>query len=346
MPIFASPRYRRIFTQLQSGGLRIINNTSGTWTNTGINFIRASENAVKLSPVMPKTPVPILTGTRSSQPDILGRKSANWELNNVPIIPNGAAGVVPDTDHLWQNAFGGTATIVAATSATYNFSDTGYLPLTILDFMHSQPTLTSRLVFGAFTEEIDITFNSPILQANFRGSGVYRLDSNNFTNEDTTGKGGLTAYPTEPTAPAVNGLVIPGFYGTATFDGTDIACKIRSFTLKIQTGLTLLGEVLCDAYPIAVVGAQRQVSLTLGAIDDDSAILGTLKSKAKQNIPINATVIIGQTAGAQFGATVKTVQLVTEDYDDQSTIVLANFPESRAHASSIGATDDCTVFFQ
>ena len=343
MPNYALPRLRRIFAQIQTGGFTTINNTSGTWDPTGAAYIRASENAVRLTPVMPKTENPVLTGTRSMQPGTLGRKSATWELNNVPIIPSGTAGTPPDMDPLLKNLFGQAPTVVVGTSVTYSFLDSGFLPLTLLDFYHGVPTLIQRLMWGGFCQEATITFNTNIFTVSFRGIGGYRLDTANFSNEDVGGKAGLTTYPSEPGSVTYNGNVMPGFYGSVTIDSqSGLEFKISEMQIRISTGDDFIPYVIGNAYPQATAGGPRRVGVAIKAVDDDSATLADLKQKAKSNAAVDGTIIIGQTAGAKCQFNVKSLQLVTEDYTDNTTYTTADFPESFAHASAIGSTDDLT----
>ncbi len=340
-----SPRYRRVFAQLQTGGFRTVNNTAGTWTNTAAKLVRVPENAVKMTPVMPKTEIPWLTGTRSRQPGILGRMGASWSLSNVPLIPSGAAGTAPDIDPILQNIFGQAPTIVASTSATYNFLDTGYLPLTILDFPHNIATLTNRMIWGAFVTDFTITFNGNVLEISFNGTGGYLLDSDYFSSEPTVPKAGLTTYPLEVSSPATAGNIIPGFNATVTVDSQVLATKLRTMTIQGTTGFRVIGDVIADAYGITAVGGTRIMSTTMGFLDDDTAALQDLKQKAKANTNIAFSVAVGNTAGSIVTFTGQNLQLVPQDMVDQSDIVMSNFPQSTFHASAIGNTDDLAISF-
>lgn len=342
-----SPRYRRVFAQLQSSGLRTINNTAGTWSNTGAKVIRVPQNAIKLTPNMPITPVPWLTGTRSIQPGVRGRKSGSWSLSNVPLIPSGTAGTAPDIDPILQNVFGAAPTIVASTSATYGFTDTGYLPLTLLDFIHGSTALTSRVMWGCFTTDWTITLNGDVLTTSFSGMGGFLLDSDYFSSEDTTAKAGLTSFPLEPGSPTTAGSIIPGFGATATFNSQSIETKVRALSIRVRTGFRLIGDTIADFYPAQAVGGARRVTVNLGVIDDDTSQLQNLKQQAKSSAApsINASIVIGTTAGSRVTFNVNAIQLVPQDFEDQDDIVMANFPDADAHATAIGNVDDMTVAF-
>lgn len=347
MAVLASPRYRRVFAQLQTGSLRQVNNSSGTWTSTGAKFIRVPANAIDFTANVPITPVPWLTGTRSMQPGIRGRKNGSVSLRNVPLIPSGAAGTAPDIDPILQNTFGAAPTIVASTSVAYNFADAGFLPLTLLDFMHSQTTLTSRLAWGCFCSGFEITLNGDVLTCSFSFVAGYVLDSTTFSAEDTTGKAALTAWPTEPSSPTYNGSIIPGFGAVATLDSNSMETQIRSLTIRGTTGVQLVGDILADGYPAISVGGARTMGISLGVVDDDSTSLNNLKQKAKANTAptINASITVGTTAGSKVKFDINAMQLISPAMADEENLVMANFPESAAHATGIGNTDDLVMTF-
>ena len=346
MAITSSPRYRRVFIQQQtSGSQRIVNNTAGVWASSGAKLLRVPQNSIRITPDQPITPVPWLTGTRSTQPGIAGRRSAAFELNNLPIIPSGTAGTVPDADSLFANIFGQAGTVSAGTSVAYSFSDSGFLPFTLLDFMHNQSTLTSRLVWGCVVEEMTFTFNGNVFEAAVTGRGGYALDSTGFSGEDATGQAGLTAWPVEPVSPTVVGNIIPGFKGTASFDTQALETSIRAMTLKIRTGTRWVADVLSDAYPVQIVGGERQVSMTLGVLDSDAATLNDVKQKAKSQTPIAVNITIGTVAGYKVNFVMPSLQLQPYEFQDENDIVMTNFSESQGHASAIGSVDDLTLTF-
>ena len=344
-----SPRYRRIFAQQQTGSypanFRTINNAAGTWSSTGAQFIRAEEGSVSMVPDMPITPVSWLTGTRSAQPGIAGRKAAGWELRNLPLIPSGTGGTKPDTDIFWQNIFGSANTATASNNA-YSFSDTGYLPFTLLDFAHGLSSLTNRLIWGCFVTEFMITLNGNVLVCDFRGRGGYLLDSTNFSNEDTIAKAGLSSYPTEPGAATYAGNIIPGFGATLTIDSqSGLEQKVRSMQIRGTTGFQVIGDVLADAYPIQAVGGLRQCAVSIGMLDDDSATLNDIKQKAKQEASISFSLVVGSVTGSKMTIGGNNLQFPPNGFRDEGNVVMADFPEGLFHASAVGNTDDISVTF-
>ena len=104
MPLFNTPHNERYFAQVQSA-FGIINNTSNVWAPAGAQLLRVNDGSTSITAVVPITPQDWKTGTRSSLPGIIGRRSASWSLNNVLIVPSGTAGTAPDIDALLQALF-------------------------------------------------------------------------------------------------------------------------------------------------------------------------------------------------------------------------------------------------
>ncbi len=345
MPTYNSPRYRRLLAQLQTVDMRTVNNTSGTWTSTGYKFIRVPEGAAQFTANIPTTPVPWMTGTRSMQPGIQGRKSGSVTWNNVPFIPSGAAGTVPDLDPILQSFTGQAPTIVASTSVAYNFLDTGFLPLTLFDFAHSLTGLTSQLAWGAFVSGFEITLNQNVLTINLTFVAGYVLDSTTFSAEDTVGKAALTTWPTEPSSPTYVGSIIPGFGATVALDSNQMELSIRSLSIRGTTGIQLIGDIIADAYPAISVGGARTMGMSIGVVDSDIAALNNLKQKAKSNArtPIPASITVGVADGSKWKFDLTQVQLGQPARTDEQNLVMIGFPDSPAHASAIGVTDDLVI---
>jgi hypothetical protein len=309
-------------------------------------LLRIPPNGLKLNPAMPITPVPWKTGTRSPQPGISGRQAATWELSNMPVIPSGAAGTAPDADPLYAGIFNSAAALVASVSATYGFSDSGLQPFTLASFYHGVSTLTQRLIFGCCAEQVSWQLNGNVFTQTASGSGVYRLDSDNFANEATAQKGGLSAFPTEPSTPTTVGAIIPGFGGTAVIDGVDMALQLRACTISLKTGNRLMPDLFGSPIPQFQVGGQREVTLSLGLVDNDGAALIAIKNLAKQYGVTNVVITVGTVAGYKAVFTLNSVQLAVPDMNDETDFVTTAFAASAAHASVIANTDDMTLAFE
>jgi hypothetical protein len=359
MPNFNLPRYTRIFAQTQSGGLLAINNTTGVWTSAGAQMIRADAGSFTANREAPYSRIPYLTGTRSEQPGVRGRKSASWSIRGLALIPSGVAGTVPDMDPILQNIFGQASAIVASTSATYTFSDTGYLPFTLLVFPHGSSTLTARVLWGCIVQRATINFDEAFITIDLEGQAGWMLDNvNPWTSWDAIAKAGLTAFPVEPASPTVNGQPIAGFGTgyTATFTTTaagtgftgaqSLEMKLKSASLTINTGLELVTGLYGSPYAAAIVGGARQLSISATALDDDSVALNALKAQCDQdNITMGVSITAGTVAGSIITPSIKAVQANAFNIQDNGNMVDFSLGESFAHASNINAVDDGQIAF-
>lgn len=351
MPNFNSPRYQRWYVQQQSA-LLSFNNSSGTWSATGNQLIRADANSVTVNRNAPYSRFPVLTGTRSEVAGIRGRKLASWSIRGLPVIPSGTAGVIPDIDIILQNIFGqasasGTGGPYSGSIRTYSFSDAGYLAFSMFGFVHGFTSLTQRALWACFVTRATFNFNGLFMTVDLEGFAGYEIDSTGFSVFDTQAKAGLTAYPIEPVSPTTVGSPIAGFGNgyTCTIDTQTIELKVRALSLTIETGFTPVADVYGSPYLVAAVGDSRRISIVLNdALDDDTAALNDLKVKADtDNVVVNSSIVAGNVAGGSFQFNLNNIQLNAFDLRDNGPTVAFSLPTSYAHATSAGAVDDMTL---
>ncbi len=270
----------------------------------------------------------------------------------MPLIPSGTAGTVSDCDIILQNIFGQASTSgsggpYSGTIRTYSFLDSGYPAFSMFGFVHGISTLTQRALWACFVSRATFNFNGLFMTVDLEGFAGYEIDSTGFSVFDTQAKAGLTTYPTEPSSPTTVGAPIAGFGNgyTCTIDAQTIELKVRALSLTIETGYVPVADVYGSPYLVAAVGDARRISLNLGdALDDDSAALNDLKTKADtDNVSINASIVAGNTAGNSFQFNINTVQLNAFDLRDNGPTVAFTLPTSYAHASAPGLTDDFTL---
>ena len=336
MSVNTSPRFERVFGQTQTA--------YQTVPTLSMKMIRSVVNGCKMKAAVPLIPVPWKTGTRSLQTGISGRLSgANWSLNNLPVIPSGTPGTPPDMDFLLQGIFG-----QAPTGAAYSFADATYAPFCLARFMHGQSGVTNQFAYGCLVNEASFQLNGDVFTMGASGPCYWVLDSENFSNEDTAGKGGLSAFPTEPSNPTVVGTIQQGFFGIATFDSNTMdltTTPLIAGGIRIRTGNYYTNDAFGSGRPASLLGGERQVSINASFIDNDSAALNNLKTKAKAKTPINVTIQVGTTTGSITTFTIKGVQLEIPDYSDDNARVVTAFGESIAHASTLTAVDEFALAF-
>ncbi len=347
MPNFGSPRYYRWYTQKQTA-YTSFNNTSGVWTNTNAQLIRFDAGSVSRTRNAPYSRFPILTGNRSEVAGIRGRKNVSWSIRGVPIIPSGAAGTVPDLDHILGCAFGAYGTVAAGVSVTYNLVGTGSLPFSLFGWPHGITTLTAQAIWGCGVSRITINFNGLFLTMDVDGFGGDMIDNIGFAGFDVLSAGGLTAYPAEPSSPTVNGQPIAGFGDgyTTTLDTQSISLKVRTRSITWETGLIPVEDVEGSAHPIAMVGDTRRISTSLTALEDDTAALNDIKLKCDtDNVTINMSSQTGLVAGSIMTCNLNNIQPNAFGIRDNGALVDFEFAQSFGHASAIGLENDFNMVF-
>jgi hypothetical protein len=274
------------------------------------------------------------TGSRSALKGERGRVAAKWSLS-ASLVTNGTANTTPH-DAIFQMLFG-----QAASSGTYNLSDNilcGNL------WSYRRPsTVEQRVALGAVLQNFTFTLGQDVAEFQVDGEAGYILGSNFMGAADTFQKGGLTAFPDEPsTGIADTSRLIAGFTGSLVVDGITLA-HIRTATIKGSTGNALVKDDFGTFYPSGAEGDERNVTFGFSVYDDDSTDLETLKEAADSKTPVDAVVTVGTVTHNKFQFTVKGVQLENPALDDNQRRYVAQFGDSRAHTSALTSTNELSL---
>jgi hypothetical protein len=269
------------------------------------------------------------------------RKNATWSLPNLPVILSGTAGTVPDMDPILQSVFGQTASITSST-CVYTFIDQAQVPFILGSYFMASSSETNRIAWGCIVESITFRFNGNVFECDASGGCGYVLDSDNFSNEDTIGKAGLTSFPTIPTNTSTGNLQV-GFTGTVSIDSADRTSELGNMTITVKTGNAIVADRFQDGYGVMALGGMRVVSTAFSLLDSDSTNSQALKAKAKSRSPVDITLLIGNTAGYKATFAMKQVVLTPITFEDSATYVSQNFPETPAHASAGANIDDLVL---
>jgi hypothetical protein len=351
MANYTSPMQRRIFLQRQPN-LSSVANTSGIWSSTGAQYIPVEANALNLSPNEPKTALNFVHGSPASLGSIQGRKSASWSLN-APIFPNGVQAVAPDTDLLWQSVFGGPGFLATGTvfgnAWVYGHTDFASVPLTILSFSHGQTVTASEYIIGALVERCTLNFNTDILAMSVSGPAVAEGDVETFSVLDAEAKGGLTAFPVEPSSFAYNGQAVHGYGGTLSYQVgsgsfTPMSKMCNGFTVDITTGVGMPNDAVDTLYPYATLFGPRAASGAMTFLNNDDAVLSDLKAIARTNEKISVQFVLGSIPGQRMGVVLHGLQLVTPTMRDNSNSVTIDFGSAMASVDP-GGSEDVSIFF-
>jgi len=268
-----------------------------------------------------------------------GRWSLEWEAR-----PNGAAGTKADCDPILEAAFGAAGTVVASTSVTYNLASA--IKSFTLGRYRQPATVMQQIGIGCVVGELGFTFEQ---QANCKfsasGTSLWVPDSVTFSSLDTTGKGGLGAFPAEPETPVTNGDPVNGLTGAATLDG-NTTVQIRSAGVRLVTAVEIPHDRLFNGqYGSSPERDILGAFLDLTVVDEDIAAVTGLYSKALAGTPIDIILEAGATAGARIQWTLKNCLLPMPELDDSARKWASNLRGIRAYPSSATALDEASVKF-
>jgi len=332
-------RLERVYIGSQTT-LRTIPNTGGAWDTTTAKRLR--HNKLAMTPLIGYQDAPYKSGSRAPLYGFTDRKGGTWSLTNQPAILSGTAGTRPDWALLLQSLFGADSTGNVSNNV-YAFNDSGEYPFVLAGFFTSSATMTHRVAWGCVVDEMTFRFNGNVFDFDANGSVGYVLDSDNFANEDTIAKAGLTTFPADPAITTVVGNPQTGFTGTVTVDGQSIEGDMGNMTVRIQAGNVLIGDRYTDAYASRVVGGARRVGMTMTMIDTDASTLTDIKAKAKSRTPVDATIVIGNTAGYTATFALKKIVMAAPVFDDGQVYVSLNLGDATAHVSAMDQMDDFTM---
>lgn len=288
------------------------------------------------------TPIVLTTATNTlvngdlvSVAGVTGNTAANgiWQVSAVSATSCTLVGSVGN------GAYGSGGTVKQ--SIVYRLSDS--IPSLSLWSFRQPSTLDQRVAFGAVAQEGTIALGDDVATMAFSGEAVWALSSNQFGAADSTQAGGLSAFPSEPGSPVTNGNMVAGFTGKIVANGGVLA-TMRTGQVRIQTGNTLVKDTFGTYYPSSLEGDERNVGLQFSVYEDDSTSYANLIAAANSKTPMNAVLQIGTVSGSICCIVVNNIQLASPTMEEQQRYI-ANFPESRAKASSITAKDEVSIWF-
>jgi hypothetical protein len=346
MAIFSGNRALALYAQLQTGGPRAINNTSGTWTSTGVSKLRYYSWDPKA--INPTNQPNYKTGNSSPMIGVRGRQGASGTLTG-PLIPSGVAGTPPDNDVLMQAIFGKAAVVAAGISVTYSLADAlFYLFMPSYNKNAGMSSPTNTYLMGAIPTQATFKLGGNFLDFSANFTAVGRGDSLTFasyTGGDALLKGALTAFPVEPSLPTQNGNVIPGFGsgGSAQFGGSTVAELRSTVDIQFDLGIAPVADGFNDAYPIGFLRGLRKVSISrIQCIDSDGSGLNALKTSSYNKVPIAIALSVGGVAGSTITFNLANVQVDGFEFSENGDALDVIFPNAMAHQTTSSSIDDAT----
>jgi len=234
---------------------------------------------------------------------------------------------------------GGTASEV---NLEYGFVDQPILPFTMYSF-RTPSGLAQRCAFGCLPQEINFSLGQDVAEFTSSGRCRFVIDTSYFSSGDVDETGGLATFPTEPVAPVTSGGIIAGFTGRAVIGGVEVA-RIRTASIKIESGNTVIEDNFGAFLPNETEGAERSVTIAFSLYDSDEAAIDALRVASITKTGVDFILNIGTVVGSIVVLRLKGVQLSSGTYDDSGNRFVLDYADSRAFGSSLTALDELTMW--
>ncbi len=238
---------------------------------------------------------------------------------------------VANTTTVFINApFANTPTSGAAVGATMTYSPASDLGSVSLYDFWDPSTAVQRIVNGAGIDKMQVKVNGDFQEFDFSGPSQDLLDSSSFTS----GQGGLTAYPTEPTQTGFDYTIVPGNLGQVWMGSSpNRFYTITTAELTLENNIAQRLHEFGSDFPLCITAGGREVTLNFSLFEKDDTQTQGLYQAARQRSPIGVMVQLGEQAEQLFGVYMPAMVPEVPEFDDSETRLQWKFTNSRAQGT-------------
>jgi hypothetical protein len=216
---------------------------------------------------------------------------------------------------------------------TVTFLPAGNLPSATLFDYWTPATAVQRVLSGSAVDRMRISVNGDFHQFGFAGVAGEAIDSPSFSS----GLGGLTSFPEEPSIGEETFPLIPGSMGQAWFGISPSQFHtVLSAEVVLNNNLDLRDQEFGMMRPECIAAGQREVSLHMDLVSSNDNDTTALYQAASQRSPISAMFQLGQIEEHLCGVFLPAVIPEIPEFDDQDVKLKWRFRNSRAQ----GMRDD------
>jgi hypothetical protein len=286
----------RLFIQATDPWAATIPNSSGTasvatadgleFMNGGLN-LRARSNRVESN---------VASGSLGRKADRRGRRVCDGDIS-VPLRGSGTAGTVSDMDQIVKAIFGAAGTVVSSTSVTYNLAE-NMIGLTAFVFRDpSGSNIWNEILAGGLVNTFEISGGGEEAESVLKVGlvGVDVIAKPEFSGLTTAEKRGLSAWPSEPSAPTFLGQGALGFTGSATINSVS-TFQISRFSISGDLGRRLRYPH-GSRYATVPIQSKATFRVNFSVYEEDTSAQATLRGLARSLSPFAVSIVIGEDAG-------------------------------------------------
>jgi hypothetical protein len=238
---------------------------------------------------------------------------------------------VLNTTTLFINApFTVTPTAGGAVGATMTYAPASDLGSVSLYDYWDPSAAVQRIVNGAGMDKMQIKVNGDFQEFDFSGPSQNLLDSASFTS----GQGGLTEYPTEPTQTGFDYTIVPGNLGQVWMGSSpNQFFTITTAELTLQNNIAQRLHEFGSDFPLCITAGAREVTLNFSLFEKDDTQTQGLYQAARQRSPIGVMVQLGEQAEQLFGIYMPAMVPEVPEFDDSETRLQWKFTNSRGQGT-------------
>ena len=165
----------------------------------------------------------------------------------------------------------------------------------------------------------------------FGGPAQDLIDSASFTS----GQGGLTQYPAEPTLTNFDYTIVPGHIGEVWMGVTEANfLTLTRAELSLDNNVDLRVKEFGSDLARCIAAGVRSVRLDFSLFEMADAQTAGLYQAARQRSPIGVMLQLGKQTGQMFGAFMPAMVPEVPEYEDQETRLQWRFRNSRAQGTA------------
>ncbi len=238
---------------------------------------------------------------------------------------------VLNTTTLFINApFTNAPTAGSAVGATMTYSLASDLGSVSLYDFWDPSTAVQRIVNGAGMDKMQIKVNGDFQEFDFSGPSQNLLDSASFTS----GQGGLTEYPAEPTQTGFDYTIVPGNLGQVWMGSSpNQFFTITTAELTLENNIAQRLHEFGSDFPLCITAGAREVTLNFSLFEKDDAQTQGLYQAARQRSPIGVMVQLGEQSEQLFGIYMPAMVPEVPEFDDSETRLQWKFTNSRGQGT-------------
>jgi hypothetical protein len=187
-----------------------------------------------------------------------------------------------------------------------------------------------RVLDGAAMNTMKVKVNGDYQEFDFAGPARDLIDSASFTS----GQGGLSEYPAEPTIAGFDYTIVPGHLGEVWMGVTPAQfLTLTSAELTLENNIDLRVREFGSDFARCLAAGPRKVTLDFELFEMADAQTAGLYQAARQRSPIPVMLQLGEGAHQLFGAYMPAMVPEVPEFDDGQTRLQWKFQNSRAQGT-------------